>query len=284
MRKEYMDETGFRGPKICLTTNAHVLFLLAFRLDKLILDLQYNLHVRILNVQFNLAPRTWLQNQVLQVFYLWIFVIGYLIIILPTQVLLYYSSIVVWVVQQYILLIFVQSLSIYSMRLSRKLKPVARKVNLGLQSAARRQYGHILLLKTRTFGHREPLEYPITQPGLKTSKFRLEEDDEYVFIAEPNLLKKKFISLRAYILDHKTHKRVNTMYKTVDKKVKPVSMCMPPESKVRRQIPEDPIKTLQLLPRVSPKFMPTQKLTLERLAKLIRMAFYQNKNSSSSSM
>ena len=60
-------------------------------------------------------------------------------------------------------------------------------------------------------------------------------------------------------------KEIYTAYKRVDKKVRPVPAIFPEDAKVQRRIPEDPLKTLSLLPIHSPEFVPTQKITLERV-------------------
>ena len=61
---------------------------------------------------------------------------------------------------------------------------------------------------------------------------------------------------------------VFTAYKRVDKKIHPVSTQFPEDCYVSRQIPEDPLLTLPQLPTHPPKFAPTQKITLERMAML----------------
>jgi len=59
-----------------------------------------------------------------------------------------------------------------------------------------------------------------------------------------------------------------TAYKTVDKKIKPVSGTFPESARVHRQFPHDPLEGLRELPRVPPKFVPTTQLTQERLDSL----------------
>ena len=56
-----------------------------------------------------------------------------------------------------------------------------------------------------------------------------------------------------------------TAYKRVDKKVRPVPATFPEDAKVQRRIPEDPLKTLSILPTHPPEFIPTQKITSERV-------------------
>lgn len=59
-----------------------------------------------------------------------------------------------------------------------------------------------------------------------------------------------------------------TMYKRVDRKIKPVSTTFSPDYEVKRKIPEDPLLTLSPLPTHPPEFQPTQRLTKERLKTL----------------
>ena len=59
-----------------------------------------------------------------------------------------------------------------------------------------------------------------------------------------------------------------TAYKTVDKKIKPVSGTFPESTRVHRQFPHDPLEGLPELSRVPPKFVPTTQLTQERLDSL----------------
>ena len=54
-------------------------------------------------------------------------------------------------------------------------------------------------------------------------------------------------------------------YKAVDKKIRPVAAVMPEDVKVQRTFPEDPLKNLPVLPFKAPEFVPTQKLTQERM-------------------
>ena len=58
---------------------------------------------------------------------------------------------------------------------------------------------------------------------------------------------------------------VFTMYKTVDKKVKPVPGTVPDNIRVQRKIPRDPMLTLPLLPTHPPEFIPTTQLTAEHI-------------------
>ena len=61
---------------------------------------------------------------------------------------------------------------------------------------------------------------------------------------------------------------VNTAYKRVDRKVKPVPGVFPEEARVIRQIPEDPLKTLPNLDKLNSDFVPNGRLTHERLKEL----------------
>ena len=57
-------------------------------------------------------------------------------------------------------------------------------------------------------------------------------------------------------------------YKRVDKKIKPIPGVFPQEARVKRCFPEDPLLSLPELPFIPPEFVPTKKLTLERIRKL----------------
>ncbi len=62
--------------------------------------------------------------------------------------------------------------------------------------------------------------------------------------------------------------RAFTMYKRVDRKVKPVSTTFPEEARVRRTIPQNPLLTLATLPTNPPDFQSTERLTEERMKEL----------------
>lgn len=81
-----------------------------------------------------------------------------------------------------------------------------------------------------------------------TNNTTMETDDEYIFYPEEMTSEPSF-----------------TAYKRVDKKIHPVSTSFPTDCQVTRQIPEDPMLTLPTLPFHPPKFMPTTKITEERL-------------------
>lgn len=57
-------------------------------------------------------------------------------------------------------------------------------------------------------------------------------------------------------------------YKRVDQKVKPVPGVFPEDARVIRQFPEDPLKSLPVLPVQPPDFVPSERLTLERIKKM----------------
>ncbi|PBK58193.1 hypothetical protein ARMSODRAFT_900741, partial [Armillaria solidipes] len=61
---------------------------------------------------------------------------------------------------------------------------------------------------------------------------------------------------------------VFTMYKKVDQKIKPVSTTFPEEARVRRTIPKNPLLSLIPLPIRPPEFIPTPRLTEERMHEL----------------
>jgi hypothetical protein len=77
------------------------------------------------------------------------------------------------------------------------------------------------------------------------------EDDDHIFMFEKDPIKKSF--------------QVYTMYKRVDKKIRPVSTNFPEGCHIRRSIPEDPLITLTSLPFNPPEFEPTKKISLERM-------------------
>jgi len=56
-----------------------------------------------------------------------------------------------------------------------------------------------------------------------------------------------------------------TAYKKVDRKVKPVSGTFPQDALVRRTFPHDPLKGLTILTKNPPEFVPTERITEERL-------------------
>jgi hypothetical protein len=61
-----------------------------------------------------------------------------------------------------------------------------------------------------------------------------------------------------------------TAYKPVDRRVRPISGTFPQEALVHRRFPHDPLEGLPILSRNPPEFIPTKKITAERL-KLINI-------------
>jgi transposase InsO family protein len=57
-------------------------------------------------------------------------------------------------------------------------------------------------------------------------------------------------------------------YKKVEDRIRPVPALMPEDVKVQRTYPEDPLKNLPPLPNYAPAFMPTKRITQERMDKL----------------
>lgn len=62
--------------------------------------------------------------------------------------------------------------------------------------------------------------------------------------------------------------RTFTMYKTVDRKIKPISGTFPQEARVIRKFPHNPLEGLHELPTHPPDFKPTNKISMERLEML----------------
>lgn len=59
-----------------------------------------------------------------------------------------------------------------------------------------------------------------------------------------------------------------TAYKKVDRKVKPVSGTFPQDALVRRSFPHDPLVGLSVLSKNPPEFVPTERITEERLKQM----------------
>ena len=57
-------------------------------------------------------------------------------------------------------------------------------------------------------------------------------------------------------------------YKRVDRKVRPVPGIVPEEARVLRQFPEDPLNSLPFLTSCPPEFIPTERLTMERIKEM----------------
>ena len=58
------------------------------------------------------------------------------------------------------------------------------------------------------------------------------------------------------------------VYKPVDRKIKPVPGVFPEDARVTRTLPEDPLKTLLPLPIVPPDFLPTAKISEQRVREI----------------
>jgi hypothetical protein len=72
-----------------------------------------------------------------------------------------------------------------------------------------------------------------------------------------------FLHIDAQTLEE--NKQVFTAYKRVGKKVKPVATSFPEDCHVRRSIPKDPLLTLPPLPYHPSEFVPTPRMTKERM-------------------
>ena len=79
--------------------------------------------------------------------------------------------------------------------------------------------------------------------------------------------------IRKPILDRdlilqKSEEKYVLKYKTVDKKIRPVAAMIPEDMKVKRTFPSNPLANLPVLPWKAPEFVPTTKVTKERMEKL----------------
>jgi hypothetical protein len=95
--------------------------------------------------------------------------------------------------------------------------------------------------------------YPALHAQISSDWAELEEDDEYVFYP-----------VELHDVQGSEYQSF-TMYKRVDKKIRPVSTTFSPDYEVKRNIPEDPLLTLPPLPFHPPVFAPTDRLSHERL-------------------
>jgi hypothetical protein len=93
----------------------------------------------------------------------------------------------------------------------------------------------------------------IEENYIKEEDLYLERDEIIIYLTERN----KWDKLESY-----------TAYKRVDKKVHPVSTTFPQDCIVTRTIPEDPLLTLPFLTTNPPEFIPSEKITEERLKDL----------------
>ena len=97
-------------------------------------------------------------------------------------------------------------------------------------------------------------EYEIDDLGYYTlENYELEEGDVVIEFCEDRPVAAQEVT------------QTFTMYKTVDKKVKPVPGTVPDGIRVRRKIPWDPLLSLPPLPKQPPDFVPTARLTKERM-------------------
>ncbi len=87
------------------------------------------------------------------------------------------------------------------------------------------------------------------------------EEGDMIIVPEAELpqLKQEIWTSRACVF---------TMYKWVDRKIKPVSTTFPEEARVRRTMPRDPLLSLVELPKLPPDFVPTERLTEEHMKEL----------------
>ncbi len=92
------------------------------------------------------------------------------------------------------------------------------------------------------------------------SDYPFEDDDTIIVPAED------MEQVGVDILQEQVH--AFTMYKHVDQKIKPISTTFPEEARVRRTIPREPLLSLVPLPIRPPDFIPTARLTEERMREL----------------
>jgi hypothetical protein len=85
---------------------------------------------------------------------------------------------------------------------------------------------------------------------LLQDQFVYEDDDDYIFIPDE---------------DTPFNPDTFTAYKRVDKKIHPISTQMPLEYQIKHKILTDPLDTLPPLPTHPPEFIPTPKITEERM-------------------
>ncbi|EPQ49921.1 hypothetical protein GLOTRDRAFT_51375, partial [Gloeophyllum trabeum ATCC 11539] len=90
-----------------------------------------------------------------------------------------------------------------------------------------------------------------------------DDDDEHLNVLSPSYA---FEDLE--ISTQSADSDVLTMYKRVDRKIKPVPGIFPEDARVIRKFPENPLDSLPMLPVTPPDFKPTVKFTAERLGKI----------------
>ena len=213
--------------------------------------------------------------------------ISYAMFILPISLCLILFTLVTWSLQQSVLLIrfylyyqfYVASFCDLSSSTSKRVNFLRAQVSnaklesiirMGTRPLKRNRYERLLLLKTKRQPNLTPYDSRRKRLDLyQCAKIKLEADDAYCFLAEPDFALRELSMFKGYILRDPTYEaHAYTMYKTVDKKVKPVSAHMPPSAYVRRRIPVDPLLSLTELPTSPPEFVPSKKLTLDRLKQL----------------
>ena len=143
-----------------------------------------------------------------------------------------------------------------------KIKPYSTRIN-----SAKQEHGLIKELveiyRNRNLTHLAgfmPTPQPHTNLDMENISIRLIDSDT-------NLSLHEAIDDEDSIIEITTQESTSvfTMYKTVDKKVKPVPTSFPQDCYVHRGIPEDPLLTLPTLSFHPPMFTPTKKITNERL-------------------
>jgi hypothetical protein len=94
-----------------------------------------------------------------------------------------------------------------------------------------------------------------------------EEADYYYIIGEGTLIceEEDILILPCEETDSQGYPLTLTAYKRVDKKINPVPGTFPEDARVTRKLPYDPLSTLPPLSMIPPDFIPTERLTSERL-------------------
>ncbi len=147
--------------------------------------------------------------------------------------------------------VFVNLLQICDGQKSVGLSQTSRTLRAEAQLERRRK---LEICEVRSKVKKKLKEYEINSLGYYTlDNYQLEEGDVVI----------EFCEDRPVAAQEVTH--AYTMYKTVDKKVKPVPGTVPDEIRVRRTIPRDPLQSLPSLPVHPPDFVPTARLTKERM-------------------
>src|SRR6202795_643136 len=92
----------------------------------------------------------------------------------------------------------------------------------------------------------------LTNIGFLDDNFEWDEDDLFIYFTEQNN-------------STPLSEQAMTMYKRVDKKVRPVGGTFPQEALVHRRFPHNPLDSLLYLTCKPPEFIPTGRLTKERM-------------------